>query len=559
MEVNEKIVNLACTPISEDAPCGINAKYEPVFESLEAEISKSESLSSETTDWEQVQKFSEQILAEISKDYSVACYLAYSYIHLKGYQGLLDGLILLEKLSETFWDDMFPPKKRLRGRQNATQWLIEKVSGFITSQEPTAQEMAIIPELAKTLKNFDYFLAEKMEDKAPNFSDINRPIKRLKEIASQQIKQAEAQKKVESAPAPEAAKPAPVAETVEAAQPAQEAPVAQAAEPEPQPVQQPVAAPQAASKPAASPKLSVEKLGDVSNDAEARKAYKQIQDNLRKLANFYGQAKSSDPKRFRLSRSALWDGLDKLPPVTDNKSQLPAPPADKLKKVKDLFESGEFLEAITLAEKSAEKMPYWFEGNRYIALSLDALGAEYSKAKSALEFEITKFVTRLPKILDFQYADGTPFADDQTKAWLASLSESSADAAPASSGSDEIQEAFVEAKKLALSGKLSEGFALLNACSARTKRDQFKIKMACAEIACTNGQEKVGIPMLERLIEETRSLTAAEWESDFLAKALALLVNAYDKLNKDKITEKQKEINAAYDQLCWYNPALLTE
>ena len=65
--------------------------------------------------------------------------------------------------------------------------------------------------------------------------------------------------------------------------------------------------------------------------------------------------------------------------------------------------------------------------------------------------------------------------------------------------------------------------------------------------------------MLERLVEETRSLTAAEWESDFLAKALALLVNAYEKLNDEKLQEKQKQIEAAYDQLCWYNPALLTD
>jgi len=65
--------------------------------------------------------------------------------------------------------------------------------------------------------------------------------------------------------------------------------------------------------------------------------------------------------------------------------------------------------------------------------------------------------------------------------------------------------------------------------------------------------------MLERLIEETRSLTVADWESDFLAKALALLVNAYEKLNEEESLEKQKQIDAAYDQLCWYNPALLTD
>jgi type VI secretion system protein VasJ len=546
MEVDQKIVALACSPISEASPCGINAKYETPFETLEAEISKSESLNSESTDWTDVLKISEDILKNISKDYSVACYLGFAYIQQDGFKGLLNGLTLIDKLSETFWNDMYPPKKRLRGRQNATQWFIEKVSGFIAANEPSNSEMVFIAEISKTLKNIDYFLADKMGDKAPNFSDINRPIKRLKEIAAAQVKSTP----IASSPAPVESNLVELPESL-----ISHAPIAEAA----QPVES------ASEK--VTPKISTSKVSsaveigiiDVSGDAEARKAYKQIQDGLRKLANYHGQVKASDPKRFRFSRSALWDGLDKLPPVTDNKSQLPAPATDKIKKVKDLFDSGDFIEAINLAEKSAEKMPYWFEGNRYIAMSLDALGAEYGKAKSALESEICKFTSRLPKILDLKYANGIPFADDQTKAWLASLSDDSGQSSKSSSKSDEIQDAFIVAKKLALSGKLTESFYLLNECTVNTKRDRFKIKMACAELACINGQEKVGIPMLERIVEETRSLSVAEWETDFLAKALALLVNAYSKLNDKKSLEKQKQIDAAYEQLCWYNPALLTD
>lgn len=551
MDVDQKILDIASNPISASAPCGTNAKYEPAYEKLEAEIAKSESLSAESTDWDDVLLLSEEILTSLSKDYSVACYLSYSYLLNQKYQGLLNGLVLLERMSETFWDDMFPPKKRLRGRQNSTQWLIEKVSVFLTENEPTPEDMAFIPEIAKAVKNLDYFLAEKMEDKAPNFSDISRPIKRLKEIAAQQAtaKPQETKpvetKQPEPIPQPQAeAAPEPVQQPAPAQEPAQAA------------IQ---AAPQPASPAKAAAPIAVEKLSGVNNDAEARKAYKQIQDNLRKLANFYGQAKASDPKRFRLSRSALWDSLDKLPPVTDNKSQLPAPPADKLKKVKDLFDAGDFLEAINLAEKSAEKMPYWFEGNRFIYLSLDALGAEYDKAKHALELELFKFISRLPKILDLMYADGTPFCDEATKAWLLSLGGQSDTASSNSTEQDAVSAVFNDAKKLALAGKLSEGFELLNACPVSTKRDRFKIKIACAELACMSGQVKVGIPMLERMIEETRSLTVADWESDFLAKALALLVNAYEKLDKDESIEKQQQIDAAFDQLCWYNPALLAD
>ncbi len=533
MDVDQLIIDLACKPISEESPCGINAKYESVYENLEIEITKSESLSNDATDWNNVLDFSTEILSSISKDYSTACYLAYSLTHRDGYKGLLSGCILLEKLSETFWDDMFPAKKRLRGRQNATQWFIEKTGSFLEGNEPSPEDMVLISDIAKTVKNLDYFLSDKMEDKAPNFSELSRPLKRLKEIAASQVsKPAEAVKK-ETKPITAA-----ISEAVQDV--VQKVTKSKIKQPE-------------------SNTAPLEPVGDISCDTDAKKALKQVQDGLRKLASYHGQVSASDPKRFRLSRSALWDNLDKLPPTKENKSQLPCPPTDKLKKVIELYESGEFIEAINLAEKSAEKMPYWFDGNRYISLSLDALGSQYEKAKQALDTEISNFVGRLPKIINLEYANGTPFADEQTKLWINSLATQSSDQGKTeSTDNDFISLAFNDAKKLAISGKLSEGFTLLNNCQTKTKRDHFKIKMACAELACINGQVKVGIPMLERLVEETRTLKVADWESDFLVKALALLVNAYEKLNTNEASDKQKQKDAAYDQLCWYNPALLT-
>ena len=203
-------------------------------------------------------------------------------------------------------------------------------------------------------------------------------------------------------------------------------------------------------------------------------------------------------------------------------------------------------------------MPYWFDGNRYIVLSLDALGAEYEKAKQALEIELREFIKRVPKIIDLQYANGEPFVSDTCKNWLESLNESGVQQAGGGSD-DNLAPVIADAKKLALSGKLSDAFNLLNEQPIKTKRDKFKIKMACAELACVNGQVKVGIPMLERLVDEVRTLTVADWESDFLSKALALLVNAYEKLDDVELAHKQQKKEAAYDQLCWYNPALISQ
>jgi type VI secretion system protein VasJ len=552
MDVSQEILDLALLPINDSDACGINAKYESDYEALESEIAKSQSLTNDSTDWDNVAAYCKNILSGISKDFPTACYYAYALTLKSGYQGMLDGFTLLEKISETYWDNMFPPVKRLRARQNSAQWLIEKTAAYLESNEPKDADFSIIAALASTVKNVDFFLAEKMTDNAPNFADLNRPLKRLREIAKTQVK---AQPAVVEQAAQPVAQPATKTDAVEEIIPSTD--VQSNEEP---PVSQPVAAKPAApvAKKQSVPATTVEPVGDIQSDQDAKKAFKQAQDILKKLASYHAQVKASDPKRFRYSRMALWGSLDKLPPAKEGKTQLPAPPADKLKKVIELYEANEFLECIELAEKSADKMPYWFDGNRYIILSLDALGAEYEKAKMALEIELREFMKRVPKIIDLQYSNAEPFVSDTCKNWLESLNDTTNGAA--SSGSeDHMAPAIADAKKLALAGKLADAFDLLNEQPAKTKRDKFKIKMACAELACLNGQVKVGIPMLERLVDEVRTLTVADWESDFLSKALALLVNAYGKLDETELAHKQQKKEAAYDQLCWYNPALISQ
>ncbi len=567
MEFDQSIIDLGTQIIGEDAPCGINAKYEPAYEQLEAELAKSESINAGSTDWDAVHSFAIDILQNTSKDFPTACYLTYALWNKQQYIGLTTGFLLLEKLSETHWEGMFPPVKRLRGRLNAAQWLIEKVAPIIESANPSNDEMAVISELASSVKNLDFLLSDKMGDSAPNFAELNRPLKRLKQIAQAAVAEQAASKPTEPKPA----------------QPATQAAVSQNTEstPNPAPEQnsqenqvEPASLTEAtstntASEPKASTQaktssstkstaatLNTAPVGDVANDADARKAYRQLQDGLRKLAEFYGQEKASDPRRFRFSRSSLWDSLDKLPPSKEGKTQLPAPPADKIKKLKSLFEAGDFLEVINQGEKTACKLPYWFDGNRYIVMAMDELGGEFSLAKEALVSELRQFITRLPKIVEFSYTNGEPFADAQTQSWVLSLCESNQSPAASTSDSDEIQSVMVEAKKLALSGKLTAAFELFNDCKVTCKRDRFNIKLACAELACISGQEKVGIPMLERMIEETRNLSVADWESGFMAKALALLVNAYEKLNEEDAIKKQDSIATAYDALCWYDPSL---
>ena len=565
MDLQHPLLSIGSSALTEDSPCGINAKYEPSFEALEAELAKQESLSAETVDWKEVKALATDLLQNTTKDYLVACYLTHSLTITEGYVGLLVGIKILEGITQNYWQESFPPAKRLRARKTAIEWLVEKTNQHIEATPPTNNDNEVVVEIAKAVKNLDYDLAEKMEAQAPNMSELNRSFKRLKQSAEFELK-ANEKKEIPPTPAPSKGNEntTQTANTVEATPNSSseitettEQVTEQVAIPAQEPAIAPAPAIQQATKSSSSTTATIA-TGALSSESDAKKLYKQVQEALRQLADFHAANKTSDPKRYRYSRAALWDSLEKLPPNKEGKTQLPKPAPDKFNKLQQLFDQGEFVAVLDQAEKSASKMPYWFDGQRLIANSLEALGGEFQKASDCLISELKQFINRLPGIIELQYTDGTPFADEQTLLWLNTqvLAESSSGS---SEQSDIISELQQEAQKLAASGKLSEGLQLLKSSSAQSLRDNFRIKLASAELVAQSGQSKVAIPLLERIISESKTINALDWETDFTIKAYSILVQAYEKLEDEDAAEKQQQKADAFDQLCWFDPTAVAE
>lgn len=562
MDLQHPLLSIGSSALTEDSPCGINAKYEPSFEALEAELAKQESLSAETVDWKEVKALATDLLQNTTKDYLVACYLTHSLTITEGYEGLLVGIKILEGITQNYWQDSFPPAKRLRARKTAIEWLVEKTNQHIESTPPTNNDNEVVVEIAKSVKNLDYDLAEKMEAQAPNMSELNRSFKRLKQSAEFELK-ANEKKEVPPtlAPSKDNENPTQTESVVEAVPISPSETTEQATEQVVIPVQEPTKTPtpttQQTTKNSSSTTAAIA-TGTLGSENDAKKLYKQVQEALRQLADFHAANKTSDPKRYRYSRAALWDSLEKLPPNKEGKTQLPKPAPDKLNKLQQLFDQGEFVAVLDQAEKSTSKMPYWFDGQRLIANSLEALGGEFLKASDSLISELKQFINRLPGIIELQYTDGTPFADEQTLLWLNTqvLAESSTGS---NEQSDVISELHQEAQKLAASGKLSEGLQLLKSSSAQSLRDNFRIKLASAELVAQSGQSKVAIPLLERLINESKTINALDWETDFTIKAYSILVQAYEKLEDEDAAEKQQQKADAFDQLCWFDPTAVAE
>ena len=554
---------LGTAPIPGDSPAGINARYESAYEQLNAELAKLESVSGEKVDWHVIEQLSAQLLSSVSKDFAVASYLTYALTVQQGYSGLRSGFSVINDLIDHFWESGFPAVSRLRGRKSPLEWLAEKLCLYVASNPPSAPAYSDSIECYNLLKNIDFSLRDRMQDSAPELAELNRALKQIKQSAEFELqKVSSASQPVTQVANPDnhsAASALPVPDTT----PPTEAPavahatsaaVASAAPvsaPKP-PVSQPE--PQRKSAEAVTASAVTIDSSELASEADAKRLLRQIQDAQRQLASYYAAQKAADPRRYRLSRSALWDGIDKLPPAKDGKTQLPKPPVDKLQKCEDLLHSKQFTELLQQAEVQATKLPYWFDGNRYIAEALAELGGEYLAARDALLDEISQFIKRVPGIADLHYSDGTPFASDTTKFWLKSLATTEAVDTPA--GSDALSDVLAAAGKAAASGKLPQALEILRRDYAPVNsREKYRIRLASAELILNSGKPVVAIPLLEQLIQQGEAIAAEDWEPDFFAHAYDLLVKAYSASGNTSDVDEARR-SSAFNRLCWLDPAM---
>jgi type VI secretion system protein VasJ len=551
---------MGVAPIPGDIPCGIAVRYEPEFEKLDAEIGKQESLNAESVNWSVVVDLGTTILSNKSKDLLVASYLTRGLFETESYAGLAAGLKIINALIENFWDGMFPPLKRRRARATPLQWLAEKITPGVEAAEPTAEQAAAVIECVEMLRAIDSELGERLEDDAPSLADLLRPLKRYKQIADQQTTPPPAAP--EPTPAEVSAAPAaaePVAQPA-AAEPAAETP-APTATPAPAPPPPPradkVAAPAAAA------------VGKVESDADAKKALRQIQGQIRDVATYWLQSKSSDARAYRLARTAAWMMVDTIPPNTDGTTQVPAPAAERVKHFVSQLEEGKHEEVLVDMEKMLSRTPFWLDGQRMVATACSTIGGSFKEAGNAVTSEVEKLLRRLPELAELKFADGTPFADEQTHLWLetqvlAAPDEGGGDGGSAAGADDaDLLEAIKGAREEVMRNDTGAAVRRFEAGAdaAAGERNRFKWRMAMAEMLQSAGQSDVAIPILEYLAEQIERHGLDAWEPSLSARCYALLHAGYQKRASGKDAQESPEfkvrMDLAFAKLCRLNPSMV--
>lgn len=495
-----EISDLGKQPIPGDKPAGADIRYEPEFDKLQGEIDKLSIATQDGTgcDWDQVVQLGQLILAEKSKNIQVAAYLAVGLMKTREVEGLRDGVVILADLVEHFWDNMYPPKKRLRGRLNAVSWWMDQAEAFLSTFEPDPLPQETVTELKEGTSRLDNFLGEKSDD-APILSKLLGYINRL----PVQVQEAPV---AEEAPPAETAAPA-GEESATAAPAAQPAPAAPA----------PVAAPPSAPS-------------DINTSQDAEQVIENALFQLGQVSTFLMNQDLSDPMAYRLTRIAAWLTVTQLPMAEKGQTMIPAPDGTYLSAINNLVAGRDYENAIYSAEALVTQFLFWLDPSRISARALEDLGGKYQDAAELIATETALYVARLPGIENMSFSDGTPFADKETRAWLKSIALQSGGSGPAVSAGGggegaKTAEAFAKAQELLKDKKLNEAFGVLETglATGGSGQARFLWRIALAQLLSLAARPDLARPHLDEIIRQVDQYQLEAWDPDLAIAGLKVV------------------------------------
>ncbi len=444
-------------PIPGENPSGTDLRYTPVYDQIkEARRAEDEAPQGEwvhdvkKADFPLVVKLSTDALANKSKDLQIAAWLTESLVKVEGFDGLKQGVQLLQDLTTTFWDTLYPQIEDGDSELRASplQWVGTSIGftlrsvplnraghgwlDYTESRKIPTEELAdtddkvtlrrnaladgkLPPELfdksfAETPKAFyagaeadldastklvealDLLCRDKFGDASPSFVDLKKTLQEVRHTVHQFL-----QKKRELEPDPVEEQAA--GEGGEASGDAASA-----------------GGGAMRSGPSAPAGIVIPFGSNEPPDrVNAIKAIAGAAAALRKLEPF-------SPAPFLMMRGLRWGEL-RAALNNQDMTKLEGPPTELRQHIKRLAIEGKWGELLDAAE-GCMSLPCsrgWLDLQKFTVDACAGLGAEYSGIAIAIRSELKTLVRDVPQVLEVSLLDDSPAANAETRAWLHEL------------------------------------------------------------------------------------------------------------------------------------------
>jgi type VI secretion system protein VasJ len=505
--------------ISADAPAGVPVRGSDSYTALEEELRKLEMEGPSAVHWPAVRDGGLAILRDEGKDLLPACWLAYALFRTEGFPGLATGLLILDGMCTSYWDEMQPPPARARGRAGAFDWLSERLGPLIEKESPGPSDDLAVATAFEAAESVARTLEEKLTPET-TIAVLVRALRTLATTARNRLEAAAAEReRAEAAAAAPADTDGGDAASGVRANGADAVP--SGAQPDgttSPPAQQVSAAPSSnpARAPAATSGNGAVAIPSVDvSSGDVGRAVSQLSDAMRQVARMLRQANIADARSYSLARTAIWSRVAELPDVENGRTALPGPDGDTISFLEQTFAAGAYGAVVEQAEEMQADSPFWLTASRWSSRALRKLGPDHEAAAAAVEGQTSVFLSRFSELSSMSFSDGTPFADADTVNWLQSMLSGSA------GGGDPTAEAVVRARALLAGGKGGEAMGLLasEGRKAASGRDRFSWQLAQATLCLEAGRIAEAVALTDHLILRSRSVDLAEWDPGLVATA----------------------------------------
>lgn len=506
-KLSARLSAVASTPISAAGFAGEDTRYSVAYENLEQELAKATSLyASGSVDWNTINQGAESLLTNESKDIRIAAWLTWGLYQRDSFLGLHAGLVMIGLLCREHWQDIHPRKDRTRAA--AINWLVPRMEQVLADHVPMAEQLALFEHIAAELRSLEAILSAHLGSQAPLLLPLCR---RLEEMVKR----------------------------------------AGTAHPQPGPVGAAIAQVKQAAVQAFTATSPVE------HEKDAHKSLRALQDQSRPLCSWWLKQNATDLKALRLARTLLWLPIESLPERNaENVTALRGLPADKLATYRERFAQGVYADLIADLETSIARAPFWLDGQRIAWECLQQLDA--AQAMREVEIQLALFLLRVPGLDELRFHDGTPFADAETRAWIAARvmphvqPEKAANEPMISAhGStptweQALADVLPELRKDGLKRAVQQLKQGLN--HAKGGRERFHWQLTLARLCLHAKKYDLGKTQLESLDQTLTATGLGDWEPDLALEVLRLLHHCCEVLPQNHAVRESKD--EIYRRLC---------
>jgi type VI secretion system protein VasJ len=450
-------------------------------------------------DTDAIARLSESLLTTVSKDIRVISFYAWARLHQHGEEGLAEGLELLAAALHQFGGKLHP--QRSRSRQGALAWLGSARMLDSLTLWPEA-DIARVCRISGALLLIEDALNE---DERSGL----QPLLRALELRLAQNGGASAMVPLNS----------PAHADVD--------------------------------------DLALAVLAPV-NSGETLKAQAKV------LANYLREQPGGWLSAHHLMKSVRWDTILNLPALgPGGNTRLLPPKPDHRAHLKRLYVQQSWMELLELTDSLFGQAinHVWFDLQWY---ACEALNRQDKGATLAniVQQDLNGLLSRLPGLEMLSYSDGTPFADEVTRSWIAlkvkgdvRLTESDTPIFRPDNDIFSLENEAVE-KAEAESVEAALAWLQMRPGTSNTK-DQWLLRLLMARVCEQFGKSEMALHLLDELNQQAGALTLAQWEPTLLFEVRARrlkLLRARAARSESERTRIQPEMDALLSGLITLDP-----